>query len=237
MGIGPGAPEHRTFAAVDAICRSRVVAGYSAYMETIRDLMDDRETIVTGMRQEKERVRQALMEAAAGKTVALVSSGDPGVYGMAGLALEMADAEFPDVEVEIVPGVTAATAAAAAIGAPLMLDFAVISLSDLLVPWERIQERLDGVAKAGLVTVLYNPRSRRRVTQLDEAVDIFLRYQTPQTPAAVVTYAGCENETVWLGELGNLLNCDVGMHSIVMITNEFAKIINRRLVMPRGYRL
>jgi precorrin-3B C17-methyltransferase len=235
VGIGPGAPEHRTLAALTAISNSQVVVGYSSYMASITDLIGNRQTISTGMRKEIERVRAALEQAAAGNTVSLISSGDAGIYGMAGLAIELGAAEFPDVEIEIVPGVTAASAAAAALGAPLMLDFAVISLSDLLVPWDQIRIRLDGVAKAGLVTVLYNPRSKRRIKQLDEAVEIFGKYRSAQTPSAVVTNAGSKDEEACLSDLGHILELDITMRSIVIITSEAARIVNGRLVMPRGY--
>jgi precorrin-3B C17-methyltransferase len=237
VGIGPASPQHRTLAAIDAISRSTVIVGYTKYVAWISDLVDDKEVITSGMRQEMIRVRVALERASEGEIVALVSSGDPGIYGMAGPAIEMAAAEYLDVNVEIVPGVTAASAAAAALGAPLMLDFTVISLSDLLVPWKQIRERIDAVARAGLVTVLYNPRSKKRVSQLDEAVEIFLSYRSGRVPAAVVTDAGCENEQVHVTELADVATSDVTMRSVVIITNESAEILDGKLVIPRGYAL
>ena len=146
VGIGPGGRQHRTFRAVEAIAESQVVVGYSRYLELIADLTAGKEIISSGMTQEIERCRIALRRAAAGQTVALISSGDAGIYGMAGLAIELAQAERMRVPIEVVPGVTAASAAAAALGAPLMLDFAAVSLSDLLVPWEVIRDRLRAVA-------------------------------------------------------------------------------------------
>ena len=162
VGIGPGGRPHRTFRAVEAIAESRVVVGYTPYLESIADLTEGKELIASGMTFEVQRCRQALARAAAGDVVALISSGDAGIYGMAGLALELAEAEGLHVPIEIVPGVTAASAAAAALGAPLMLDFAVISLSDLLIPWESIRRRLEAVAGADFVVALYNPRSKKR---------------------------------------------------------------------------
>ena len=166
VGIGPGGRQHRTLRAIEAIAESRTVVGYTPYLEAIADLTGGKELVASGMTHEVERCRQALHRAAAGEVVALISSGDAGIYGMAGLALELAEAENLHVPLEIIPGVTAASAAAAALGAPLMLDFAVISLSDLLVSWEVIRRRLEAVAAADLVVALYNPRSKKRVRQL-----------------------------------------------------------------------
>ena len=164
--------------------------GYTPYLESIADLTDGKETIASGMTHEIVRCREALARAAAGDVVALISSGDAGIYGMAGLALELAAAEQIDVPIEIVAGVTAASAAAAALGAPLMLDFAVISLSDLLVTWETIRARLQAVAGADLVVALYNPRSKKRVRHLEEAVEIFCATRPDETPVGIVTGAG-----------------------------------------------
>ena len=182
VGIGPGGRQHRTLRAVEAIAESQIVVGYTPYLEAIADLTGGKELVASGMTHEVERCRQALHRAAAGEVVALISSGDAGIYGMAGLALELAEAEDLHVPVEIIPGVTAASAAAAALGAPLMLDFAVISLSDLLVSWEVIRRRLEAVAAADLVVALYNPRSEKRVRQLQEAVEILRAARSGQTP-------------------------------------------------------
>jgi precorrin-3B C17-methyltransferase len=158
VGIGPGSRLDRTRRAEQAIADAHVIVGYVRYVELIADLCTGKQVLASGMRQEVERCRQALQVAADGARVALVSSGDPGVYGMAGLALELASEVAPRVPITVVPGVTAANAVAARLGAPLMLDFAVLSLSDLLVPWQQIRHRLEAVAAADLVTVLYNPR-------------------------------------------------------------------------------
>jgi precorrin-3B C17-methyltransferase len=237
VGIGPGAADDRTHRAERAIERSRVVVGYRPYLESIKDLLGDRETIASGMRQEVQRCRLALERAAGGETVSLVSSGDSGMYGMAGLAIELAAAERISVPIEIVPGVTAASSAAAALGAPLMLDFAAISLSDLLVPWEQIDKRLEAVASADLVVALYNPRSKKRVKQLELAVDIFRRHRPVDTPVGVVTSAGREDQSVVVTDLEHILEQEVGMGTIVIVANSAAKLLDGWLVTSRGYSL
>lgn len=189
----------------------------------------------SGMTKEAERCRLALEEARSGQTVALVSSGDPGVYGMAGLALEMAHGEGINIPIQIIAGVTSATAAAASLGAPLMLDFACISLSDILVPWEKIEQRLESAARGDLVVALYNPRSKKRVRQLEEAREIFLKYRAGETPVGVVTMAQDETERVEITDLENFLSLDIGMRSMVIVCNSSSKRIGDRLVTPRGY--
>ena len=169
--------------------------------------------------------------------VALVSSGDPGIYGMAGLALEMAQSRGLDVPIEIVPGVTAASAAAARLGAPLMLDFACISLSDLLVPWETIRERLQAVASADLVVALYNPKSARRQRGLDKATDILLQHRPGHTPAGVATAVGTDEESVVLSDLDHFREHEINMRSIVIVGNRSSRRCRDWLVTPRGYRL
>ena len=237
MGIGPGGAGDRTRRAEEAIAQSQVVIGYTRYMRLIEDLTPGKETISTGMTQEIGRCRIALQRALAGATVALVSSGDPGVYGMAGLALELSMDCDPKPAVEIVPGVTAAHAAAARMGAPLMLDYAVISLSDLLVPWDMIVRRLEAVAGADLVTALYNPRSKNRVHQLEEAVSIFRRYRASETPAGIGTALGTEDEGIVITDLGNLLSYPINMRSVVLIGNSSSKLMNNWFLTPRGYSL
>jgi precorrin-3B C17-methyltransferase len=235
VGIGPGGRQHRTFRAAEAVAESRVVVGYAPYLETIADLTEGKKLISSGMTQEIERCRQALQHAAAGDVVALISSGDAGIYGMAGLALELAAAENLSVPIEIIPGVTAANAAAAALGAPLMLDFATISLSDLLVPWETIRRRLEAVAGADLVVALYNPRSKRRIRHLEEAIEIFRVTRPGGTPVGVATATGQEDQALTITDLDHLLQQDVGMRSLVIIGNSTTRLIDGRMVTPRGY--
>lgn len=235
VGIGPGGPLDRTRRAEEAIAQCSVVAGYTRYLELIGDLTAGKERIATGMTREVERCRMALEQARAGRTVALVSSGDPGVYGMAGLVLEMAAAGGPAVPIEIVPGVSAANALAARLGAPLMCDFATLSLSDLLVPWETIRSRLEAVAAADLVTALYNPRSRERTRQLDEAAEIFRRHRPGETPVGVGTAVGTPEERILFSDLDRFLTLPIDMRSIVIIGNRSTRRIAEWFVTPRGY--
>ncbi len=189
------------------------------------------------MTQEVERARAALQRAAEGATVAVISSGDAGLYGMAGLVIEQAHALGLEIPIEVVPGVSACFAAAAQLGAPLMLDFAVISLSDLLVPWQQILDRLDAIARSGLVVALYNPRSRRRVRQLEEAAEIFLRYRAPGTPVGIASSLSLDGQSIEISDLGHFLSADIGMRSIVIIGGPDTRIIDGRMVTPRGYPL
>ncbi|MDO8739723.1 precorrin-3B C(17)-methyltransferase [Candidatus Deferrimicrobium sp.] len=220
-----------------AIAESRVVVGYTRYLDLIRDLLAGKETIATGMTHEVERCRAALRRAEEGKVVALVSSGDPGIYGMASLAIELSRAEGVSVPIEIVPGVSAASAAAARLGAPLALDFACISLSDLLVPWETIRMRLEAVAAADLVTALYNPRSERRVRHILEAARIFRRHRPGTTPVGIGTAVGTPEERIVLSDLDRFLEEEIGMQSVVLIGDRSSKVIDGWFVTPRGYKV
>jgi precorrin-3B C17-methyltransferase len=189
------------------------------------------------MLQEVKRCEKALRMAASGKVVALVSSGDPGIYGMAGLAIEQAAELGLDIAIEIVPGISASSSAAARMGAPLMLDYATISLSDLLVPWEQIERRLQAVAQADLVVALYNPRSHRRVRQLQEAARIFLASRPASTPVGIGTSLGMEDENIVFSTLGEFLHEEIGMRSVVLIGNSTTRFVSGRMVTPRGYKL
>lgn len=220
-----------------AIAQSQVVVGYSEYLAHIADLTTGKENIASGMTREEERCRAAIERANAGATVSLVSSGDPGVYGMAGLAIELAQRLAPELDIEVIPGVSAANAAAAAMGAPLMLDYAVISLSDLLVSWHIIRRRLEAVAAADLVTALYNPRSKKRIRQLEETVEIFLRHRPASTPVGVGTAIGTAEQRIDLSVLGELLSLEITMRSVVIIGNTHSKVVNGRFVTPRGYQV
>lgn len=237
VGIGPGGPLDRTRRAEQAIARSTVVVGYTRYLELVDDLTTGKERISSGMTREVERCRAALSRAYRGETVALISSGDPGIYGMAGLAIELATGDEIRVPIEIVPGVSSAGAAAARLGAPLMLDFATISLSDLLVPWETIRQRLEAVATADLVVALYNPKSKRRVSRIEEAAGILSRYRPGTTPVGIGTAVGTTEEHVVLSDLDHFLDEEITMRSIVLIGNQTSKRIDGWFVTPRGYKL
>jgi len=213
------------------------VVGYSRYLKLIQDLTEGKELLSTGMTKEVERCLLALRRAESGETVALVSSGDSGIYGMAGLALELAHKERVTVPIEVIPGVTSATALAARLGAPLMLDFAAISLSDLLIPWEVIRRRLEAVAAADLVVALYNPRSRKRRKQLDEAAEIFRRRRPGATPVGIGTSVGADEEEIIVSDLDHFLEFDITMRSVLIIANSVTKLLNGWLVTPRGYRV
>ncbi len=233
VGIGPGGAEHITPAALRAIAEAQVVVGYKTYLDFIPQCLAGKEIVSSGMRQEVERCRQALDLAAAGKKVALVSSGDAGVYGMAGLVLELAEG---GIDIEIVPGVSAVQAAAARLGAPLMHDFAVVSLSDLLTPWVRIRQRLEAAAAADFVVALYNPKSRGRTGQIAEAREILLRHRGAQTPVGIVRNACRPGEEVTVSSLGAFLDHDIDMFSLVIIGNSQTRVdAAGRMVTPRGY--
>ncbi|MHB8770982.1 MAG: precorrin-3B C(17)-methyltransferase [Syntrophales bacterium] len=235
VGIGPGGPLDRTRRAVEAIAQSDCVVGYTRYLQLVEDLTAGKELIATGMTREKERCSLAIELVQAGKTVSLISSGDPGVYGMAGLALELIASGGLALPVEICPGVTAASALAGRLGAPLVCDFAVISLSDLLVPWEQIRVRLEAVAAADLVVALYNPRSQKRTRQLAEAAAIFRRHRPGTTPVGVGTALGSPDERILLSDLESFLELPVTMRSIVIVGNSSTKRIGDWFVTPRGY--
>ncbi len=235
VGIGPGGALDRTRRAEEAIAQSTVVVGYTRYLELIRDITGGKELISTGMTREIERCRTALAQAAAGETVALVSSGDPGIYGMAGLVLELAEANGSNVPVEIVPGVSAANALAAGLGAPLMCDFATLSLSDLMTPWPTIRARLEAVAAADLVVAIYNPRSQKRTHQLEEAAEIFRTHRPGTTPVGVGTAVGTPEEDIVISDLESFCDLPITMRSVVIVGNSTSRISGKWLITPRGY--
>jgi cobalt-precorrin 5A hydrolase / cobalt-factor III methyltransferase / precorrin-3B C17-methyltransferase len=235
VGLGPGAASLRTPAAEAAVRHAQVVIGYAPYVDACADLLQAHQEVVRSpIGEEVVRAKQALAEAAGGREVALVCSGDPGVYAMASITLELA-ADAPGVEIEIVPGVTAAHAAAAAVGAPLGHDFATISLSDLLTPWEWIEARLRAAAAADFVLALYNPRSGRRTWQLDAARRILLEHRAPSTPVAVVTDATRAGEHVKVTTLSELDPTDAGMTTCVLVGASITRVVDGRVVTPRGY--
>lgn len=235
VGIGPGGALDRTRRAEEAIAASTTVIGYTRYLEMIADVAAGKTLVSTGMTKEVDRCRTALERAGAGETVALVSSGDPGIYGMAGLVLELAQAQGATMPIEIIPGVSAANALAARLGAPLMSDFATISLSDLMTPWETIHVRLKAVAAADLVVALYNPRSQKRVRQLKEAAEIFQQYRPGTTPVGIGTAVGSPEEEIVISDLDHFLDLPIAMRSVVIIGNSASRASGGWLITPRGY--
>ncbi len=235
VGIGPGATNEMSQRALDALKNSDTIVGYKLYTDLIADIVKDKQIIASTMRKEIERVALAIREAQTGKTVSIVSSGDPGVYGMAGLALEMAHKENLDLPIEIVPGIPAANAAAAALGAPLMHDYAVISLSDLLTPWEIIEKRVKCAAEADFVIVLYNPMSSQRDWQLTKASEIILHHKSPNTPVGIVKDASREDETVILTTLDKMTTHPIDMTTIIIIGNSTTFTYRNFMVTRRGY--
>lgn len=236
VGLGPGGSRWMTWEARAALEQAEVLCGYTVYLDLIRGEFPDKEYFSTPMTQEIERCRAALERARSGRTTALVCSGDAGVYGMAGPVLELAP-QFPEVEIQVVPGVTAALAGAAVLGAPLMHDFAVLSLSDLLTPWEVIRRRLELAAQGDFVLCLYNPSSRRRRDHLRMACDIVLAHRRPETVCGWVRNAGRAQEEHQVLTLGELREAQVDMFTTVFIGSAATRRIGDRMVTPRGYEL
>lgn len=234
VGLGPGGEETLTPQAREALLQAEVVVGYTTYLELIKPLIAGKTIMASGMKKEVDRARAAVVTALAGKDVAVVSSGDPGVYGMASPVLELAP---EGLAVFVIPGVTAATAAAALLGAPLTHDFAVISLSDLLTPWETIVRRLEAAAAADFVLVLYNPRSKGRKEHLQKAREIILRQRDASTPVGIVKDCGRTGERQIITSLALLVPEDVDMTTTVVVGNSQTKVIHGRMVTPRGYGL
>ena len=223
VGLGPGGTDYLTPQARKALEDCEVLCGYTTYMDLAANFTAGKELVTTPMTQELERCRLALEKANEGKTTAMICSGDAGVYGMAGPVLELS-VQFPEVEIEVIPGVTAALSGAAVLGAPLMHDFAVISLSDLLTPWEVIEKRLD-----------YNPMSKKRRDHLRRACDILLKHRAPDTPCGWVRNIGRDGQEKQLLTLTQLRDAEVDMFTTVFIGSTSTRQIGENLVTPRGY--
>ena len=235
VGLGPGAGEDLTGRARRAIEEADLVVGYTAYIALIRDQFPDKEMRSTGMKKEVDRCRMAVEAAAGGKNVAVVCSGDSGVYGMAGLIYEVSR-EFPPIDIEVVPGITAACGGAAVLGAPLTHDFAVVSLSDLLTPWEKIEARLAAAAQADFVLCLYNPASKNRPDYLKRACDILLAAgKSPDTVCGTVRNIGRAGEEARILTLAELGDAPVDMFTTVFVGNSQTRVIGGKMVTPRGY--
>lgn len=234
VGIGPGAYEQMTFRAANVLKACDVIVGYTVYVDLVKEHFAGKEFLTTPMRKEVERCKLAFAEAQKGRQVAMICSGDAGVYGMSGLILELG-AAYPHIEVEIIPGVTAATGGAAVLGAPLMHDFALISLSDLLTPWAKIEKRLLLAAEADFVICLYNPASRKRQDYLQQACDLMLQFKRPDTVCGIVMKIGREGEAMRVMPLEELRNTPVDMFTTVFVGNSQTKKIGGKMVTPRGY--
>lgn len=235
VGLGPGKRDQMTERAKEALEKCDVIIGYKAYVDLIREDFEGRKELVASpMKGEAARCYDALARSEAGQTVGLVSSGDPGVYGMAGIMLETANGR---TDVEIVPGMTAACTAAAILGAPLMHDFAVISLSDLLTPWELIEKRLLAAGSADFIVCIYNPSSKGRPEHLRRACALLLKNKSADTPAGWVRNAGRDGESYGVTTLDKLADEKIDMFCTVIVGNSSTRLIDGRIVTPRGYRI
>lgn len=234
VGIGPGDKENMTARAAAALEQAQVIVGYEGYIALLAEHFPGKTFVSSKMRGETERCKRALELAQEGTRVAVVSSGDAGVYGMAGLILELS-VDYPGISVEVIPGVTAACAGGAVLGAPLTHDFAVISLSDLLTDWGVIEKRLAAAAESDFVICLYNPGSQKRKDYLQRACDVILLHRDPQTPTGLVRNIGRAGEQAQLVSLKALRDTQVDMFTTVFIGNSATRVIGGRLVTPRGY--
>lgn len=233
VGFGAGSYDGMTIEAKKAIEDCDIIVGYTVYVELLNKYFDDKTFLSTPMTKEKDRVEMALKEAE-NKNVAIICSGDSVVYGMAGLAYEMS-VEYNDVEICVVPGVTAAISGSAVLGAPLTHDFCVISLSDLLTPWEKIEKRLECAAMGDFAVAIYNPSSKKRADYLMKACDIMLKYKTGDTVCGYVKNIGRDGETFEVMTLKKLRECQVDMFTTVFVGNSETKMINGKMITPRGY--
>ena len=231
VGIGPGEYEQMTVRAINALKGSDTIIGYTVYVDLVKEHFPGKEFMTTPMKKEVDRCEEAMK----GKTVSMICSGDAGVYGMSGLMYEVGK-DYPQVELEIIPGVTAATGGAAVLGAPLIHDFCLISLSDLLTPWEKIESRLLHASEADFVICLYNPSSKKRHDYLMKACDLMMRYKKEDTVCGIVGNIGREGENMKIMTLKELRNTSVDMFTTVFVGNSQTKEINGKMVTPRGYR-
>ncbi len=234
VGLGPGKEEMTTGEALAALEKADTIIGYTVYLDLLGGKYDDKELLSTPMRQEEKRCRMAFDEAMKGKTVAMICSGDAGIYGMASLMYEIGK-DYPECSLTIIPGITAATSGAAVLGAPLNHDFCVISLSDLLTPWEKIEKRLELAAQADFAMAIYNPSSHKRYDYLQKACDILLRVIEPERPCGYVENIGRDDTKATVCTLKELRDTSVNMFTTVFIGNSTAEIIDGKLVTKRGY--
>ena len=232
VGFGPGGYEHMTEKAIEVIKNADVVTGYTTYVNILKEFFPDKNYLATPMMQEVKRCQMAVEEAMKDQTVAMVSSGDSGIYGMAGIIYQVAEEMNANIEIE-----TAASAAASVLGAPLMHDFAVISLSDLMTPFDLIMKRVDCAGQGDMIVCLYNPKSKKRVDYVEKAADILMKYRKPETPVGIVRNAGRKDEASCITTLGELKDADIDMFSVVIVGNSQTYTKNGRMITPRGYRV
>ncbi|MHC4322496.1 MAG: precorrin-3B C(17)-methyltransferase [Planctomycetota bacterium] len=237
VGIGPGNMENMSIRAVEVIKNSDCVIGYKTYINLIKDLVEDKEVITSGMRSEVERASLAIEKAEAGKVVSVISSGDPGVFGMAGLVLEIAKNCEQRIPVEVVPGIPSENAAAALLGAPLMHDHVTISLSDLLTPWDLIEKRVSLAAEGDFVVVLYNPKSSERKWQIEKTIEILLTKKSSDTPVGIVKSAMRKKQNVIITNLGAVLEHPIDMTTILIVGNSTTFVYDNYMVTKRGYKV
>lgn len=235
VGLGPGNEGSMTQDAIAAIKNSEVIVGYKTYTNLIKGMIEDKELIRTGMCKELERCQAAIDVAKTGRNVALVSSGDTGVYGMAGPVFEIIASQKLDIEVEVIPGVTSSVGCAALLGSPLMHDFCHISLSDLLTPWDLIEKRVRMAADADFVICFYNPRSKGRPDHLEKAFELMKPFKSADTPVGIVKAAGRSKEDLWLTTLSEIDYTVVGMTSMVIVGNKSTYRYKDYMITPRGY--
>lgn len=236
IGIGPGNKEGMSFQAYDALLEADAVVGYKAYVDLVREFIAGKDVYEQGMGGEIDRCQKALEWALAGRKVALICSGDAGVYGMASLMMEIAE-PHSELEIEVVPGISAALSGAALLGAPLSHDFAVISLSDYLVDWDTIVKRLRACAEADFCLALYNPRSKARPDYLQKAVEVLLAHKSPETVCGFARQIGREGEEVGYMSLAELKDFEADMFTTVFVGNSETRMINGKMLTPRGYKL
>lgn len=237
VGIGPGDKKHMTIAARDAINDSDVIIGYKTYIKLIEDLIGDKTIGSSGMRKEIDRCVEALKYAEEGNIVSIISSGDAGVYGMAGIMHEIKIKENSEIDIEVIPGVTSANSSASCLGAPLMHDYVTISMSDLLTDWGLIEKRLHCAGEGDFVVAIYNPKSKGRTKQIEIAREILLKYKSKDTPVGIVRNAKRKEEKYVITTLENMLNEEIDMLTTVIVGNTNTYIKDNRMITPRGYKI
>lgn len=236
IGTGPGMVTHMSYEAINAVKKADVIIGYKTYVKQIKELLEGKEIVSLGMKREVDRCKKALEIALSGKSVGLVSGGDAGVYGMAGIMYEIAMKHINDIDIEVIPGITAANAAASSLGAPIMHDYVTLSLSDLLTDWSLIEKRLKYASEGDFVITLYNPKSNGRREHIEKARDIMLEYKDEKTPVGIVRNAKRNNEEVEITTLKDMCESEINMSTMVIIGNSNTYVSKGKMITPRGYK-